>query len=255
MKRRYRAAVLLGLLAAVSTTTCSFGAGQVKQEDTMTGPGVSMTEEEMPGVPVKDGQIIPENLEAAREADQMIVVVGTGGCNADVFYYQKNEQENWGLAWQEAGIVGRNGITADKAEGDGKTPSGTYSFTLAFGLLENPGAILPYHLIREGDRWVDDPASAYYNQLVNTAQTPADWNSAENLPACSPYYNYALALNYNEVCVPGKGSAIFLHCYTAIPDNGSAGCIRLPQERMEQLLRTVTENTRIVIAPNLESLK
>ena len=148
MKRRYRAAALLGLLAAVSTTTCSFGAGQVKQEDTMTGPGVSMTEEEMPGVPVKDGQIIPENLEAAQEADQMIVVVGTGGCNADVFYYQKNEQENWGLAWQEAGIVGRNGITADKAEGDGKTPSGTYSFTLAFGLLENPGAILPYHLIR-----------------------------------------------------------------------------------------------------------
>ena len=255
MKRRYRAAALLGLLAAVSTTTCSFGAGQVKQEDTMTGPGVSMTEEEMPGVPVKDGQIIPENLEAAREADQMIMVVGTGGCNADVFYYQKNEQENWGLAWQEAGIVGRNGITADKAEGDGKTPSGTYSFTLAFGLLENPGAILPYHLIREGDRWVDDPASAYYNQLVNTAQTPADWNSAENLPARSPYYNYALALNYNEECVPGKGSAIFLHCYTASPDNGSAGCIRLPQERMEQLLRTVTENTRIVIAPNLESLK
>ena len=144
MKRRYSAAVLLGLLAAVSTTTCSFGAGQVKQEDTMTGPGVSMTEEEMPGVPVKErGQIIPENLEAAREADQMIVVVGTGGCNADVFYYQKNEQENWGLAWQEAGIVGRNGITADKAEGDGKTPSGTYSFTWRSDCWKIPGPFSP----------------------------------------------------------------------------------------------------------------
>ncbi len=255
MKRRYGMAAVLGLAAAASITTCSFGAGQVKQDDAMTGPGIVMAEEKTQKVPVRDGQIIPENLEAAKEADQMIVVVGTGGCNADVFYYQKDEQENWGLTWQEAGIVGRNGITADKTEGDGRTPSGTYAFTLAFGLLENPGSILPYHLIQAGDYWVDDPASPHYNQLVNTAKTPVDWNSAENLPACSPYYNYALALNYNEDCVPGKGSAIFLHCYTASPDNGSAGCIRLPQERMEQLLQAVTENTRIVIAQDLESLK
>lgn len=49
-----------------------------------------------------------------------------------------------------------------------------------------------------------------------------DWNSAENLATAYTVYNYALALSYNEECVPGQGSAIFLHCFTANPDNGSA---------------------------------
>ena len=255
------AAVLAVVTAAAAPFSC-FGQSQLER-DQITGPGISITEIQGENTlentaqnsAVVDGRIAPENLEAAKEADQIIAVIGTGGCSADVFYYRKDQEENWNLVWQEAGIAGRNGITWEKAEGDGRTPSGIYSFTLAFGLKEDPGSILPYHQIQAGDYWVDDPASAHYNQLVNTSKTGVDWNSAENLLACSPYYNYALALNYNPDCIPGKGSAIFLHCYTASPDNGSAGCIRLPEERMKELVRTVTDKSRIVIAPDLESLK
>ena len=125
---------------------------------------------------------------------------------------------------------------------------------MAFGLRENPGSVLPYHKITKGDYWVDDSASPYYNKLVNTSQVAKTWNSAENMAAASPYYNYALALNYNEACEPGKGSAIFLHCFTAARDNGSAGCIRLPQERARELVQSATEHTKIVIAPDLERL-
>lgn len=268
-KKIYIAAAIVAVLAAGTSSISCFGQSQAEL-DRVTGPGVALEqtgtqeagvetvgeEQEEPKMsPVQEGQIVPENLEAAEEADQMIVAVGTGGCNADVYYYQKDQEEQWNLVWKEAGIVGRNGVTAEKAEGDGKTPCGTYSFTMAFGLKDDPGSILPYHKIQAGDFWVDDPESAYYNQLVNTSQTAADWDSAENLPACEPYYNYALALNYNPDCIPGKGSAIFLHCYTASPDNGSAGCIRLPEERMKELLRTVTEKSRIVIAADLESLR
>ena len=53
------------------------------------------------------------------------------------------------MVWKEAGIVGRNGITDQKTEGDGSTPSGTYGFTMAFGLRENPGSVLPYHKINK----------------------------------------------------------------------------------------------------------
>lgn len=272
MNKKYMIAAMAAVLTAAATSISCFGAGRAKTE-VPGGPGVVMTEEtkegsgiqetgesqeggaSQTGPAVQDGKIIPGNLEAAREADQMIVVVGTGGCYADVFYYRKDEQAAWNLVWKEDGIVGRGGITSDKREGDGKTPIGTYGFTLAFGLKEDPGSILNYHQIQTDDYWVDDPASAYYNRLVNTAQTAKDWNSAENLAACSPYYNYALALDYNQDCVPGLGSAIFLHCYTASPDNGSAGCIRLPEERMRELLLTVTEKSRIVIAADLESLR
>lgn len=218
------------------------------------GAITSLAASEAPAPPVVDGVIQPGNLEAAKEADQMIVVVGAGGCQADVYYYGKS-QDAWALVWKEAGIVGRGGITANKAEGDGKTPAGTYAFPMTFGLKENPGSILPYHKIVKGDYWVDDGESAYYNQLVNTSATPKSWSSAENMAAASPYYNYALALDYNKDRIPGKGSAIFLHCFTAKADNGSAGCIRLPEERVKELVQTVTDKTRIVIASDVNQLR
>lgn len=196
----------------------------------------------------------PAALEAAAEADQMVVVVGTGGSGAQASYLVK-APSGWELQWTETAVVGRNGITQEKREGDGKTPSGTYSFTMAFGLEEDPGTVLDYHAIVPGDYWVDDPESPYYNQLVNTSRIAVDWNSAEDMAAAYPTYNYGLALSYNQDCIPGLGSAIFLHCYTARPDNGSAGCIRLPQERVKELLQSVTSNSRIVIAASLDTLK
>lgn len=241
-----------GSLTAVASSSAPGARNRLLQES--TGPGVKGTTHETPKAAVLDGVIQPQNLEGAKDADQLIVVTGTGGCNADIYYYKKTEN-TWNMAWKEAGIVGRNGITAQKAEGDGSTPAGTYSFTMAFGLKEDPGSILPYHKIVKGDYWVDDSASSYYNRLVNTAQTPKDWNSAENMAATSPYYNYALALDYNPECVPGKGSAIFLHCFTASADRGSAGCIRLPEERAKELVQSATASTRIVIAQDLSQLK
>lgn len=38
---------------------------------------------------VIDGNIQPQNLTGAEDADQLIVVVGTGGCNADTYYYKR----------------------------------------------------------------------------------------------------------------------------------------------------------------------
>lgn len=258
--RAAAALVLTGVMMAAGSLTAmaagSTGAGTAPDPKEQ-GPGVmavSEAEPEEKGAAVENGIIQPQNLEGAKDADQLVVVVGTGGCGADVYYYKKSG-EAWEMAWKEAGIVGRNGITDQKAEGDGSTPSGTYGFTMAFGLRENPGSILPYHKIAKGDYWVDDSASPYYNKLVNTSQVAKDWNSAENMASASPYYNYALALNYNEACEPGKGSAIFLHCFTASRDNGSAGCIRLPQERAKELVQSATERTKIVIAPDLERLK
>ena len=257
--RAAAAFVLSGAIMAAGGITAmaagSAGAGTAVNPAEQ-GPGVpaaSKAEPEEKKAAVENGVIQPQNLEGAKDADQLVVVVGTGGCSADVYYYKKSG-EAWEMVWKEAGIVGRNGITDQKTEGDGSTPSGTYGFTMAFGLRENPGSVLPYHKITKGDYWVDDSASPYYNKLVNTSQVAKTWNSAENMAAASPYYNYALALNYNEACEPGKGSAIFLHCFTAARDNGSAGCIRLPQERARELVQSATEHTKIVIAPDLERL-
>lgn len=252
------------LLAAANLALLGFGTmtAQAEEAGASRGPGVASEDKGEGGgrdaqaLPaVENGQIIPANLSGAAGADQLIVVVGTGGCFADISYYKKDEGGVWNLAWKEAGIVGRNGITWDKREGDGKTPAGTFGFTLSFGLKDDPGSVLPYHKIVKGDYWVDDSASPYYNKLVNTSQVTRNWSSAENMIATSPYYNYGLALDYNPQCEPGMGSAIFLHCFTASADNGSAGCIRLPEARAMELVQSTDEKTRIVIAPELSQLR
>ena len=188
----------------------SFAAGRADLNAKTGGPGEAFVSDssvstgEKPGDIQQDQQMVP--------VSQILTVAGTGDCNADISYYKK-ENGNWELKWTEKGYVGRNGITDNKKEGDGATPSGVYSFDLAFGLLDDPGSVLPYHKIVKGDFWVDDPASPHYNQLVNDKTTAKDWNSGENLIKATPYYNYALNLDYNKERTPGAGSAIFLHCF------------------------------------------
>lgn len=204
-------------------------------------------------------------LKAAKEADQLILVVGGEGYDVTVSYYKKEGNglrkgpgemaESWTEVFTTKGVYGKNGASAEKREGDGKTPVGTYQFTMAFGLKENPGSVLPYHQIRQGDYWVDDSGSAYYNQLVNTKETTQDWNSAEDMAASAPFYNYGLVLDYNKDCVPGAGSAIFMHCTKSEADTGSQGCIRIPEELMKQVIQSVNETSRIVIVTDASQLE
>lgn len=206
------------------------------------------------GKATNEGAYRVEDLKAAGDASQLILVVGDGTPDVTVSYYKKSE-ETWAQVFTTSGVYGKNGATADKREGDGKTPVGTYRFTMAFGLKENPGSILPYHKIKKGDYWVDDSESAYYNQLVNTNQTKKSWKSAEDMMASSPYYNYALALDYNIDNIPGAGSAIFIHCTKSDADTGSQGCIRIPEELMKSLVQSVDEKTKIVIVSDISQLE
>ena len=212
-----------------------------------------------------------ENLKAAEDASQLILIVGTGeGSKVTVTYYAKENQEKlgpgvekngqWVKRFETKGVYGRNGASTEKKEGDGKTPEGTFGLTMAFGLLESPGSILPYHQIVSGDYWVDDSDSIYYNQLVNTSQVAQSWKSAEDMTGGVPEYNYGLVLDYNKECVSGAGSAIFLHCPLNESGNveeepGSAGCVRISQELMKQLVQSVDKNTKIVIVSDVSRLE
>ena len=184
-------------------------------------------------------------LKAAAEASQLIVAEGNEADPA---------QGTLIPAFSVPAVSGMNGISADKREGDKKTPSGIYSFTMAFGMKDNPGSILPYHKVVNGDHFVDDSGSRYYNRLVNESQVQKDWNSSENLIRQAPHYNYALVLNYNDTYVPGKGSAIFLHCPKTANNTGTSGCISIPEEYMKLLVQSVDQNTKIIVVQNEKEL-
>lgn len=190
-------------------------------------------------------------LKTAAETDKLIVVVGhpSDPAKSVLTYYEKDADGKLQTVFSTEAVSGMNGISTDKKEGDMKTPQGVYSFTMAFGIKDDPGSILPYHKVKDGDQYVDDGASRYYNRMVNEYEVAKDWNSSENLIRQAPHYNYALVLNYNENCVPGQGSAIFLHCPKSSNNTGTSGCISIPEERMIEVLKKVDQNTKIIVVP------
>jgi L,D-peptidoglycan transpeptidase YkuD (ErfK/YbiS/YcfS/YnhG family) len=129
--------------------------------------------------------------------------------------------------------IGRNGFAPpeDKREGDGKTPSGSFSLTFIFGAGPNPGFRFPYRRIHAYDYWDDDPASPQYNEWVDGRQASPGANP-EPMDV-SAYYD-GVAIGYNTARTPGRGSAIFLHLNIGI---ATAGCLTLPGSELLPLLR------------------
>lgn len=104
--------------------------------------------------------------------------------------------------------IGKNGMTKDKREGDGKTPVGEFELGLILGTHKHEKNIngLEYIQIIEDMYWVDDIKSKYYNKLVNIKNIEKDWDSAEHLIEYSVQYEYLLEIKTNPKNIKGKGS-------------------------------------------------
>lgn len=132
---------------------------------------------------------------------------------------------------------GPAGVTAGEAkrEGDGATPAGTWPMRRALHRADRgpaPRTALPLAEIAPDDGWCDDPADPAYNRPVKLPY-PA---SAEAMWRQDGLYDIVVILGHNDdPPVPGKGSAIFLHC--ARPDYGpTQGCVALARADLEAVL-------------------
>ena len=173
--------------------------------------------------------------EKDRPPSQLLLVTGRDAGVA-LFCYEKDAHGIWRFV-HELGIVcchiGRNGVTDNKEEGDGCTPSGFFPLGFAFGCKPKPVTNMHYRPVTEYSYWVDDPASLFYNSWIEKPEH-RDWKSAERLSDHPDCYAYAVVIEYNTVSVsPGRGSAIFLHCGR----KPTAGCIAVPETAMVNILR------------------
>jgi L,D-peptidoglycan transpeptidase YkuD (ErfK/YbiS/YcfS/YnhG family) len=187
----------------------------------------------------------------APDISQLVVVVGNGGSDCTVSFHKKEDNSIWTQIFSTSGDCGSKGITYHKKEGDGKTPAGLYSFTIAFGIKSDPGAKLTYRKVTEYDYWIDDSKSPYYNTWINASETPGEYTS-EHLIDHAPQYNYALNINYNPDNTPGLGSAIFLHGYNGL--GRTTGCVAIAEKYVKTLIREVDSSTKILIVPESADL-
>ena len=151
--------------------------------------------------------------------------------------------------------VGTAGVSDDKHEGDGTTPTGAFSIgATMYGVEPNPGVSYGYHQLVCGDWWDEDPSSPEYNtfQHVACGTNPPFGGDSEALWETVPAYNYFALIDYNvDPVVPGAGSAIFLHVDTGAP---TAGCVSIPQGDLVAVLDWLkpSDDPLIVIGTDAE---
>ena len=213
-------------------------------------------------------------LPQAQDAQQLFIAAGVGETTATVSLHEKDENGRWRQVLSTPGYIGRSGL-GKQAEGDGKTPVGTFTFNAAFGIAEDPGCAIAYHQVTEDDYWSGDQRQGYhYNEMVSIRDLPdlntadsehlSDYDPAyryclnlsyneEGTPGLfDPAYRYCLNLSYNEEGTPGLGSAIFVHCLR--PDRPfTGGCVAIPAEQMLTLMQHVRPDC-VAVIDSLETL-
>ena len=187
-----------------------------------------------------------KNLPAAKNSEQMVVVAWIQGTTAWISMHEKNSAGEWEQIMTTPGFIGKNGMGKVR-EGDNKTPVGMFKFDYAFGIAADPGCAIPYVQVNNNHYWSGD-GNYKYNQFVDAREVPASFNkdAGEHLIDYAPEYTYALNMGYNAECTPGKGSALFMHCFGA-KKPWTGGCVALPEAKMLFVMQHVRPGCACVI--------
>jgi L,D-peptidoglycan transpeptidase YkuD (ErfK/YbiS/YcfS/YnhG family) len=142
--------------------------------------------------------------------------------------------------------LGRGGIRANKREGDGGTPKGTFRPRQLWWRADRhprPRTFLPVRAIGPEDAWCEDPTSRHYNQPMRLDRD----RGGDRLKRDDHLYDFIVEIDHNALPrIKGRGSAVFLHLARAnfAP---TAGCVSMTKAAMLRLLARLGPETKIVI--------
>jgi L,D-peptidoglycan transpeptidase YkuD (ErfK/YbiS/YcfS/YnhG family) len=155
--------------------------------------------------------------------------------------------------WVEAGSAparfGASGLVegTGRKQGTNTTPTGLYDLPFGFGIKAAPsGTSVAYRSVKDTSWWCQDNDSVSYNRWVDPLPGDCRASESEHLISYSTQYAYGLVIGFNyDQPVRGRGAGIFLHV------NGSAataGCVSVPEDAMERILRWVEPGKRPHVA-------
>lgn len=130
----------------------------------------------------------------------------------------------WGIGLQRAACA----EAPRKREGDRRAPAGVFAITALFGAADHPlarSARLPYLGVTDDLKAIDDPASRYYNRIVEQSTVAEiDWQSHEDMRRDDGCYAVGAVVAHNSPDpVAGAGSCVFIHVWRN-PGVPTAGC-------------------------------
>jgi L,D-peptidoglycan transpeptidase YkuD (ErfK/YbiS/YcfS/YnhG family) len=208
-------------------------------------------------------QVQPENCPAALVEARRLVLVTARSMN-DMkavmrLYTRSSPSEGWvpagpgepallgtaGMGWSHFFL--RHARTGEpiKVEHDKRAPAGIYPMGRSFGTVPSSR---PGHLHVTADTvCVDEPSSPQYNTITSRKLVP---NSVrvENMSQVLPMYRRGLLVDYPTNAKARAGSCIFIHVWRS-PATGTAGCVAMPESRIEALQDFAAGGAAIAILP------
>jgi len=132
-----------------------------------------------------------------------------------------------------------------KVEGDKRAPAGIYSIGRSFGILASSRP--NYLQITPDTICVHDPSSPAYNTIASRSRLgPAV--RAETMSKALPMYRRGLLIDYPTDARKKAGSCIFIHVWRS-PTTGTAGCVAVPEPRVEALQDFAADGAVLTILP------
>jgi L,D-peptidoglycan transpeptidase YkuD (ErfK/YbiS/YcfS/YnhG family) len=197
-----------------------------------TGPGAQRA------VTCQDN--LANQLASTGSATQLITVVAaTRRSTTGSLRLWRKSGECWlGVDGPWTAHLGRNGVSANKHEGDKTTPAGAFGIQpVMYGVGPNPGVHYGYRRIVCGDWWVEDSRSPFYNRFrhVRCGTKPPFRITSEDMSRSPISYRHLAVIDYNtHPIVPGRGSGIFLH--VSASGGPTLGCVSLTRARLVTVL-------------------
>ena len=150
-----------------------------------------------------------------------------------------------GMAWSHFYRNLRRGNEPVKVEGDKRAPAGVYPIGRSFGTV--PSSRSGHLQITKDMVCVDDVSSPAYNTITSRAQVGPKVK-AENMSRALPMYRRGLLVDYPTNAKARAGSCIFIHVWKS-PTVGTAGCVSLPEARVEALQEFSAPGAVLAILP------
>ena len=142
--------------------------------------------------------------------------------------------------------IGKKGSTANKQEGDKKTPKGIFEIENLYyrkDRILKPTTSLKSVVIKSSMGWCDDILfPKKYNKLIKIDKK----SKHEKLKRKDTKYDLLIPIKYNfKKPISGKGSCIFLHLTKNYKP--TAGCIALKKKDFLIMLKVIKKNSKIKI--------
>lgn len=245
MTRRGFVAAAGGAVAAAALAGCSNGKENAASGGSAggepAGAGLYFTRQ---GVRTSPAWVT--KLDAAEDAEQLVVVAGVGETTAYVTMHER-DGGSWKQVIATPGFIGKDGLGDANIE-DAYTPVGTFTIDRAFGLAADPGCAMDYTQVDDTYYWSGDARTGMrFNELVSTRDLPdLDVDECEHIAEFDYAYRYVLNMGYNAECEVRKGFGFFLHSFR-VNRPYTGGCVAVPEDIMRFVMQHVEPGCRIAI--------